>query len=1143
MTRVRKIWLIVFGVAIFLFASVLLIVATDSGTRWVLDRAAGYLPKQLVLGDSQGSFLRGVRFSSIEWHSEAVQVSITNLYANIEFLPLFSRHVAFNELLADRVDIRILDTGEAEASGNLPTIELPVELSIASSSLKNVSYSSELFTRTAEEIRVAGHWHGTDLELQQLQFASTWLQLSLDGRVRLSDNYRGSIHAEWQWTESEALQIAGVLRMEGDLLRYELQHSLFAPVSVTTSGSLSYEAGNLVADLLHEWKSLDWAIGDRALHSPAGSLRLQGNATRFAVMLEASARLDDLPETSISLTGDADLESIQASQLVLINELGRVAANGDIRWLPEQAFDLSFTASDLDPSVLSDLIAGKLKADGRINGHLGVPSPNIDLQIARLGGNINGLPLQGNAGISYRGDTLTLADGHFQLGSNRVNAMGSIGESVSLNADFDVETIAEVLPEASGAVRGIVAINGARDRPDATLKLTGTALAWRDYALNSLSADVSLSATDPGFVELRLDKLTLGGTTVDSAHLSGSGQVDQHNVHATIGGYDSKLVIEATGGYSQGQWSGNVDTLAIANEILGQWSSHEPGALTASRDEVALSRTCLFGPSEPSRACLGGTYQMEGATSFDLSMTELPLAALPATLPADVNLSGFMDAHFRGEFADQHLNGDAGIELRQAKLDTTIDGEAISVVFSDTAGQATITANRVESSFRMAIADGAGTGNLELAVQDVTDRQSPITGRGAITIGDTSLFGILVSGISNPVGKIDGAMTISGSLNEPEFLGEVALTDGSFGVRQAGIEVSEMGVRLSQRAAGQLQLTGSARSGSGEISIQGDTRVSADTGFRTELLLTGENFELARLPSWHIEASPSISVVLDERRTSVTGELNLPTANIRLKEIPETAVSPSQDAIVHRPEGIQSSASRRIDINVRTSLGSNVQFSGFGLTTGLEGAVQLQGGTHAPYVGAGTLTLRDGSYKAYGQQLEIERGELIFNGPLDNPRLDIRAVRRTKDVVAGIQLFGTPSQLRSEVFSTPSLSDPEALSYLLTGQSLASAKSAGEGDTLNNAAFALGLSGAGSVTSRIRTELGLETLTVEGGAEDGKIIAGKRFGNRLLVEYGYGLIDKLGTLLLRYQLNDHIVLESRTGTVSNLDVVYSVKKK
>ena len=82
-----------------------------------------------------------------------------------------------------------------------------------------------------------------------------------------------------------------------------------------------------------------------------------------------------------------------------------------------------------------------------------------------------------------------------------------------------------------------------------------------------------------------------------------------------------------------------------------------------------------------------------------------------------------------------------------------------------------------------------------------------------------------------------------------------------------------------------------------------------------------------------------------------------------------------------------------------------------------------------------------------------------------------------------------------------------------------------------------------NIVSQVRTESGLETFAIEGGTDDGRPIAGKRFGNRLLVEYGYGLIDKLGTLLLRYQLTDRITLESRTGTVSNLDVLYNVKKK
>jgi len=147
------------------------------------------------------------------------------------------------------------------------------------------------------------------------------------------------------------------------------------------------------------------------------------------------------------------------------------------------------------------------------------------------------------------------------------------------------------------------------------------------------------------------------------------------------------------------------------------------------------------------------------------------------------------------------------------------------------------------------------------------------------------------------------------------------------------------------------------------------------------------------------------------------------------------------------------------------------------------------------------------------------------------------------DITAGIQLSGTPTQLQSSLFSEPPLGDAETLSYLLTGRPLAGATNEGDGDMLNAAAFALGVSSAGNIVTQVRTGLGLDTLAVEGGADDGRLIAGKRIGSRLFVEYGYGLIDKLGTLLLRYQLSDRIILESRTGTVSNFDILYSVKKQ
>jgi translocation and assembly module TamB len=262
-----------------------------------------------------------------------------------------------------------------------------------------------------------------------------------------------------------------------------------------------------------------------------------------------------------------------------------------------------------------------------------------------------------------------------------------------------------------------------------------------------------------------------------------------------------------------------------------------------------------------------------------------------------------------------------------------------------------------------------------------------------------------------------------------------------------------------------------------------------------------------------------------------------------MREAPQSSVQPSSDTIVHREQADEPERRRRIDIDVLTSLGDDIQFAGFGLNAGLNGSVLLRGGTHAPYTGQGKLSLVDGRYKAFGQELVIERGDLVFTGPIEEPILDVLAVRNLRDVRTGIQISGTPSRLSSEIFSDPVMSDAEALAYLLTGRPLADATSTGEEQALDQAAFALGLSGAGLIAAQVRSQLGLETLTIEGLGDESRLIAGKRLGDRLLVEYGYGLVDKLGTLLLRYQLNERLVLESRTGTVSNFDIVYRRRKQ
>jgi translocation and assembly module TamB len=226
-------------------------------------------------------------------------------------------------------------------------------------------------------------------------------------------------------------------------------------------------------------------------------------------------------------------------------------------------------------------------------------------------------------------------------------------------------------------------------------------------------------------------------------------------------------------------------------------------------------------------------------------------------------------------------------------------------------------------------------------------------------------------------------------------------------------------------------------------------------------------------------------------------------------------------------------------------LGDDVKVAGYGFDGKVHGqlAVHVRPGHTATGRGAVQVS---GTYQAYGQNLTIERGRLMFAGTrLDNPGLDIRAVRelRAQDVTVGIAIRGTAQQPVLTVFSDPAMEQAEALSYLVTGRPL-NALSGGESDALNTAAQALGgLAGnrlAKSIGSRLGLEAGVASSEALGGSA---FTAGKYLSPRLFISYGVGLFTPGQVITLRYTLNRFLQFEAEnatTGTRASLN--YRIEK-
>lgn len=172
----------------------------------------------------------------------------------------------------------------------------------------------------------------------------------------------------------------------------------------------------------------------------------------------------------------------------------------------------------------------------------------------------------------------------------------------------------------------------------------------------------------------------------------------------------------------------------------------------------------------------------------------------------------------------------------------------------------------------------------------------------------------------------------------------------------------------------------------------------------------------------------------------------------------------------------------------------------------------------------------------------MRKGLLLFSGPPTLPVLNIEAIRNpdnTADsVTVGVRVTGTASAPKLDVFSEPTLSQEEALSYLLRGQGLNS--SGADSSMMTSALIGLGVAQSGQVVGKIGEAFGVSHLALDtqGVGDKSQVVVSGYVLPGLQVKYGVGLFDSLATLTLRYRLMPKLYLEAVSGVNQALDVLY-----
>jgi translocation and assembly module TamB len=407
--------------------------------------------------------------------------------------------------------------------------------------------------------------------------------------------------------------------------------------------------------------------------------------------------------------------------------------------------------------------------------------------------------------------------------------------------------------------------------------------------------------------------------------------------------------------------------------------------------------------------------------------------------------------------------------------------------------------------------------------------------------------------LSPDLGAVGGSLAVDlgvgGTVKEPTVEGSGAWNQGRLSVPGWGLIVEQIEATATSRDGRALQFDATGKVGDGTLTLTGSTALDPAAGWPTQLKLRGESVEAVQLTDAEIFVSPDLDVRVQLPDVRVTGTVRVPHANVKLSELPAQALVPSPDTVVHGAQVTSQARPLRLQTDVLLTLGDDVRYSGLNLATKVTGQLRMNQDADRSATATGTLTLA-GTYNAYGQTLELERGQLAFSGPLDDPGLDVRAVRAIEgtgvgleQTRVGVELTGTMKAPRTRVFSTPAMSEADALSYLLLGRPVSGTGSGDETTALQTAAISMGLQQALPAVQRIGQTIGLDELSVQTTDTDaGALMAGKNLSPRLYVRYSYGLFNKIGGLLVRFKMNDRFSLETRSGDQKSMDLLYTVEK-
>lgn len=872
-------------------------------------------------------------------------------------------------------------------------------------------------------------------------------------------------------------------------------------------------------------------------------LGLAGTMKQWAVYGRADiAREQQRAELHIDARGDdqrATLNEVRAT-----TPGGQLDLTGEVGWQPQLSWDVAAELSQFDPGYFAPgwngRLSGRIASQGRQlpSAANGAPGDyQATAEIAALRGQLRQRSIDARGRFALEGKQ---GEGQLALsiGNSRLNAKGRVGDRLDIDAQLQPLQLDDLLPGAAGNLRGSVQLRGRRDAPDITADLAGSGLRWNDYSADTISLRGRLPwRGSDGTLTLQGSAVN-AGMVLDSVHVQAQGAVENLRVQADVRNDMAQLALQGEVRRNGARWQGQVGTLRIVPSKGNTWALRQPAQFSVNGPAFTVGDACLAAVGASGALCINANWPREGVT---VHSEALPLSLIQPWLPPNegrqVHLRGELtvDGSFRprgnaweGAFKVTSLEG--GIRLGDNSR-----GEVVRYDHFSLTGD--FNPQKIQGYLGIGF---AGNGFVDARFNTGWDTYAPLNGELYLNMSRLSWLQLFVADLVSPKGNVEGHVSLRGTRAQPQLGGEAVLKDFTGEYPSMGLTLADGQGRFTAQPDGSARIVANVRSGEGTLNVDGDL---SWYGERTPLKLNirGDRVLLYNTPELRVVANPDMQFGIVDKTMQLRGQVTVPEADIDLERL-ERGTSVSEDVVVLDPVNPERTPSSPLDMDLAVILGDNVKMAGFGLKGALTGRMQVRARPGREMTANGGLDV-SGRYKAYGQDLTITRGQLTWNNNIvSDPRINIRAERRIGDVTAGIDVSGRAESPRADVWSNPSMSQSEALSYLVLGRGLSSA-SGSEAQQVTAASAALS-AGSGLIASQLGAKLGLDEAGVSQSGSLGSVVGfGKYLSPRFYVGYGVALVGGSSVITLKYLLTRGFDIEVESSTIETKGSINWRKEK